>query len=65
MGEKYEPSRIEVAAARALRVGATSYKPVNRMLKLGLDLQPLADEEPREDSEPVQHENVRGPGYYL
>ncbi len=65
MGEKYEPSRIEVAAARALRFGATSYKPVDRMLKLGLDLQPLADEEPRDDSEPVQHENVRGPDYYL
>jgi transposase len=65
MGEKYDNRRIEVAAERALRFGARSYKPVARMLKLGLDLQPLAGDEQPGDSEVVEHENVRGPGYYL
>lgn len=64
MGETYELSRVEVAAGRALRFGATSYKPVSRMLKLGLDLRPLADEEPREEQGPLEHENVRGADYY-
>jgi transposase len=65
MGEKYDNERVEVAAERALRFGAKSYKPVERMLKLGMDLQPLAGDERHEDSEAVDHENVRGPGYYL
>lgn len=63
MGEKYDAKRVEVAAERALRFGAMSYKPVERMLKLGLDQQPLADEH-NEDSGVVEHENVRGPDYY-
>jgi hypothetical protein len=65
MGEKYDHQRVEVAAERALRFGANSYKPVERMLKLGLDQQPLAEDERGEDSGTVEHENVRGPDYYL
>ena len=65
MGEKYDNQRVEIAAARALRFGANSYKPVERMLKLGLDQQPLAEDERGEDSGTVEHENVRGPEYYL
>jgi len=64
MGEKYDHERVEVASARALRFGANSYKPVERMLKLGMDLQPLAGDEP-EESEAIEHENVRVPDYYL
>ena len=63
MGEKYDVARVEIASARALRLGANSYKTVERMLRLGLDRHPLADE--RDDSEVVEHENVRGPDYYL
>jgi transposase len=64
MGDKYEHARIEVAAERALRFGAQSYKPVERMLRLKLDLQALPGEELHEDNRTIEHENVRGPGYY-
>lgn len=64
MGEKYDLKRLEVAAQRALRFGAMSYKPVERMLRLGLDLQPLAGEESSVDCRTPEHTNVRGPDYY-
>jgi transposase len=63
VGMKY-PQRIEVAAERALRFGATSYKPVDRMLRLGLDQRPLPGEDGSPDAKTPQHANVRGPGYY-
>jgi transposase len=64
MGERYGGQRTEVAAERALRFGAQSYKPVERMLKAGLDLQPLTEDTPSDEGV-VEHENVRGPDYYL
>jgi len=63
VGTKY-PDRIENACARALRLGAYSYKPVDRMLRLGLDLRPLPDEAGYVDSKTPTHGNIRGPGYY-
>jgi transposase len=63
IGTKY-PERIEGAAKRALRFGATSYKPVDRMLRLGLDLKPIVGEEDQADAKTPEHVNVRGPGYY-
>lgn len=63
VGMKY-PQRIEVAAERALRFGATSYKPVDRMLRLGLDQRPLPGEDGSPDAKTPQHANVRGPSYY-
>ena len=64
VGDKYGPERTEVACGRALRFGARSYKPIERMLKQNLDLRPHPDEvEP--DVEPIEHDQVRGPGYYL
>jgi len=65
MGEKYDHCRVEVASERALRFGAQSYKPVERMLRLGLDQQPLAGDDEREEPGLGSHENVRGPDYYL
>jgi len=64
MGEKYELHRVEAAALRALRFGATSYKPVERMLRLGLERQPLPGEEEQPEHCTPEHANVRGPGYY-
>jgi hypothetical protein len=63
--DEYPPERIEAACERALRFGTRSYKPLERMLKLGRDQHPLPDTPL--DSEPVviEHENVRGPDYYL
>lgn len=63
IGEKYS-SRIENACVRALRFGARSYKPVERMLKLGLDLRPLPDEASYVELKTPDHGNIRGPGYY-
>jgi hypothetical protein len=34
------------------------------MLKAGLDLRPLPDEVPTE-SEPIEHDQVRGPDYFI
>jgi transposase len=59
VGTAYGAERTEKAAAIALRWGARSYKPVERMLKLGREVED--DEEP---STPVEHEQVRGPDYY-
>lgn len=63
VGTKY-PERIENACARALRFGAQSYKPVERMLRLGLDLRPLPDEPGHADATTPVHGNIRGAGYY-
>jgi hypothetical protein len=63
VGEKYGAARTELACARALKLGARSYKPVANILALGRENMPLPGEEA---PEPVViiHENVRGPGYY-
>ncbi len=62
LGRRYGPERLEAACARALLVGATSYRSVESILRTGLDRGPLPA--PRPVSPPRRHENVRGPGYY-
>ena len=64
MGEKYEASRIEIASGRALRCGAQSYKPVERMLKLELDRLPAPEDDATQETSLGMHDNVRGPEYY-
>ena len=59
--KQYGPDRLEAACARALAVGARSYRHVASILKHNLDRTPL-EEGP--DDEPIEHENVRGPDYY-
>lgn len=64
MGETYGAARTEVACERALRFGARSYKPIERMLKNELDLRPHPDDaEPQ--ATPIAHDQIRGPGYFL
>lgn len=63
LSELYPGERIEEACRRVVLTGARSYKHVERILKLGLDLVPHPDEE--ETSRPIEHEGVRGPDYYL
>lgn len=61
----YAPERLEAACARALVVGARSYRNVQSILRHGLDRQPLP--EPASSSEPpppLAHDNIRGPDYY-
>lgn len=62
LAKRYGDARLEAACARALRVGARSYRHVDSILKNGLDRVPLVEEQ-RNDS-PLDHENVRGGDYY-
>ena len=63
IGEKYGPARTELACARAIKLGARSYKPVANILALGRESVPLLGEEDEERAA-IVHENVRGPDYY-
>jgi transposase len=57
------PDRLEAACARALAVGARSYRNVDAILTHGLDRCPLpaaGAPPPR----PVLHDQLRGPAYY-
>ena len=63
VAKSYGEQRTERACATALRLGARSYKPVERMLKLGREAMPLHGDEPPQRA-PITHGNVRGPGYF-
>jgi transposase len=63
VGERHGAERTEQACTRALRFGARSYKPVERMLALGRECMPLPGDEPPE-SPIIEHQNVRGSSYY-
>ena len=54
---------MEQACASALRLGARSYKPVERLLALGRENMLVNEDDPAERAA-IQHENVRGPEYY-
>lgn len=63
--KQYAPERIEAACERALVAGARSYRNVESILRRGLDRQPLPPSSPTDEgSPPIEHENIRGPGYY-
>ncbi len=62
LAKRYGDARLEAASARALRVGARSYRHVDSILKNGLDRVPLVEE--LTNDSPLDHENVRGGGYY-
>jgi len=56
VGLKYGPEKTERACAVALRYGAASYKPVERILKNGGE-----DASVSTSPSPIAHDNVRGP----
>jgi transposase len=56
------PTRLEAACARALAVGARSYRHVEAILKHGLDRVPLPGTDPA--PRPLVHDQLRGPAYY-
>lgn len=62
LGRRYSPARLEVAAGRALILGAFSYRSVDSILKKGLDQLPA--DEPAPETPPLTHENLRGPDYF-
>src|SRR6185369_12431895 len=63
LSKKYGPERLEAACARAVSVGARSYRHVDAILKSGLDRTPLPTEPSTTTNTPT-HENVRGRDYY-
>jgi len=66
LGDEYLAERIEEVCRRAVMSSARSYKHVERMLKHGLDLVPHPDEDDDDESaRPIEHDQVRGPEYYL
>ena len=62
LGDKYPHARVEAAARRALAGHVCSYKSLQSILKNGLDGQ--AQEPTPEPQQPIDHPNLRGPGYY-
>jgi transposase len=64
LAKAYGEQRLEAASARALAVGARSYRHVNSILKNGLDRVALPERREDQDHVPVDHENVRGADYY-
>jgi transposase len=64
LGKSYGKERLEAACGRALALGTTSYKSIQSILKTGLDSQPLPIKTDKQLELPIDHENIRGPGYY-
>jgi transposase len=63
LGRTYGDARLEGACARALACGANRYQSVKSILERGLDAVPLPAPQP---PPPVpDHDNVRGPDYYV
>ena len=63
LGKRYGEDRLEAACARAVTVGARSYRHVDSMLKHGLDRLAVAEPSPPLPLTPV-HAHLRGPAYY-
>lgn len=62
LARRYDKDRVEAACRRARAIGAATYTSVKSILASGLDSRPLP--EPEQPSLLLDHENVRGPGYY-
>jgi transposase len=60
LAKAYDPARIESACAKALVLGALSYRNVKDMLARGIEAMPAREELPALPS----HGNVRGGSYY-
>lgn len=63
LSKRHSPERLEAACAHALQIGSANYRSVASILKHGLDRQHRLALQPT--VEPIDHENVRGPDYYL
>jgi transposase len=63
LATRYGKERLERACERAQVIRSSSYKTIHSILKTGMDQQPL-NLQPLPQTEPVDHENVRGANYY-
>jgi transposase len=59
--QSYGAERLEAACARALALGACSFKSIASILKHGLD---AAAPDPAAEAVGIAHANIRGPAYY-
>ena len=59
---RYSAERLEAACTRAMAIRAPNLRSVTNILKCGLDRQPSLF--PAAENPSIEHENVRGPGYY-
>lgn len=64
LGKGFGQLRLEKACIRALKIGATTYKSVESILKNGLDQSPLPNQEKETEEDSIIHENIRGKDYY-
>lgn len=62
LGKSYGQTRLEAACARALALGASSYRSLESILRQGLEGQALPA--PPAPQPPIAHDNVRGSDYY-
>lgn len=62
LGKQYTQERLEAACKRAFMFKAFSYKSVKSILKTGLDRKSIQEHE--EEQKSIDHQNVRGAGYY-
>lgn len=63
LGKNYGVHRLEKACARALALGAITYKSIESILKHGLEEKPLPFSDNLK-SKPISHDNLRGEDYY-
>ncbi len=65
LGKRYGNDRLEAASARAVTLGAFSYRSVESILRTGLDHQPLPMRSaPAIPATTRRHDHVRGATYY-
>jgi len=62
LAKSFGDRRLEAAAARALEIGAYTYRSVKSILDNNLDRHPRSESESSED--PIIHSNIRGRRYY-
>ena len=62
LGKRFGEERLEAACRRALSLGACSYKSIESILRHGLDRNALP--KPQELELTIEHDNIRGSGYY-
>ena len=61
LANSYGEERLKAAAGRAMAIGAHSFRSVNSILAHRLDENPPKS---IELGAPIEHDNIRGPGYY-
>lgn len=62
LGKVYGPERLEAACGRALAINAVTYKSIESILQKELDKRSLPQQAPQ--APPIEHDNIRGAGYY-